>query len=446
MSPTAASARRARPSHAAAIAIVTALLVAACGPTPPSPRSPATAAPSTAPSVPAASPTPAASGAAPSGSSNAAANAIYDQIEQQVAAIRGLPAKKPVPREFITTDELKANLTAQFDKDAPPSYVAANERLYKALGLISATADLRTLTLDLLGGGVVAYYSDEQGKVYVVSNSGQPGGTEKFYFSHEYDHALQDQNFSVFKDQHGILDQSDEILARQSVYEGDATLLMTVWAASNLTPTELGQILAAGSDPAVTAVLDRTPAILRTPLEFPYNTGFAFINGVNQKGGWAAIDDLYKRMPQSTEQILHPAKYDANEAPVKVTIPTDLTARLGTGWQVAAQDTFGELQTGIWLKEGGVPAATADTAAAGWGGDRLAVLDGPNGAWAVVMDTAWDTAADATEFDAAATTAIGKAAGEARVLPGAGGMTRWVVVASDASVLGTVTNALGLAG
>jgi hypothetical protein len=293
---------------------------------------------------------------------------------------------------------------------------------------------------------VVGFYRHDEGKLYVVSKSGTPGGPEKFYFAHEYDHALQDQNFTVFKDQDGVLDQTDEILARQAVYEGDATLLMTIWASSHLTPPELAQILALSADPEVTAVLDKTPAILRAPLEFPYNTGFGFINGVNAKGGWAAIDDLYKRMPSSTEQIMHPEKYTANEAPVKVAFPTALETKLGTGWKIGAQDTFGELQTGIWLKEGGVPAATADAAAAGWGGDRLAVLDGPNDAWAVVMDTAWDTDKDATEFEAAATTALGKATGAARVLPGVGGKTRWVVVASDATVLGAVANALGLAG
>jgi hypothetical protein len=444
MSPAAGSPRHARPSLV--IAFVVGLVVAACGSTAPSPSPSAISVPSTDPSASAASQTPAASGGAPSATSNASVDAIYDAIEGQVADIRGLPAKKPVPREFITSDQLKAMLTEQFDQDAPASYVAANERLYKALGLIPADSDLRTLTLDLLGGGVVAFYRHDQGKAYVLSKSGVPGGPEKFYFSHEYDHALQDQNFSVFKDQDGILDQSDEILARQAVYEGDATLLMTIWAAGNLTSADLAQILALSQDPATTSVLDGTPTILRTPLEFPYSTGFAFINGINAKGGWAAIDDLYKRMPTSTEQIIHPEKYAANEAPVKVALPADLAKKLGKGWTIAAQDTFGELQTGIWLKEGGVPATTADAAAAGWGGDRLAVLDGPNDSWAIVMDTAWDTDKDATEFEAAATTALGKAAGAGRVLPGAGGKTRWVVVASDATVLGAVANALGLAG
>ena len=149
--------------------------------------------------------------------------------------------------------------------------------------------------------------------------------------------------------------------------------------------------MSAASDPEVAAVLARTPAILRVPLEFPYSTGLGFVQGLSATGDWAAVDAAYERMPDSTEQILHPEKYASAEAPVKVALPADLATRLGAGWTVPLQDTFGELQLGIWLHEGGVETTAANAAAAGWGGDRLAVLDGPGDAWAVVMDTAWDT-------------------------------------------------------
>jgi len=45
-------------------------------------------------------------------------------------------------------------------------------------------------------------------------------------------------------------------------------------------------------------------------------------------------------------------------------------------------------------------------AAAGWGGDRLVSLDGPDGSWAVVWQTDWDTKGDATEFREAARSAM----------------------------------------
>jgi hypothetical protein len=434
----AGAARRTAPA-VAWLAIV-ALLASACGTSTPSIAPSASAAASAAPT------TAAPASVAPSASGSAGADAVYDTVEQQVIAIRGLQPTHPVLRQVIDEAELRTLITQQFDQDTPPAYLAANDRLYKALGLIPATSNLRTLSLDLLSGGVAGFYRSDQGKLYVVSKTGGPGPNERFYFAHEYDHALQDQNSTIFKDFDKVLDQGDQLLARQAIYEGDATLLMTQWAAANLTQADLAVVLAAGTDPAAQAVIARTPAILRDTLTFPYTTGFGYVSSVQTRGGWPAVNAYFTKMPQSTEQIIHPEKYTAGESPVKVTLPGDLGSRLGSGWTVPLQDTFGEFQLGIWLRENGVVSADATKAAAGWGGDRLAVMEGPNGAWAIAIHTVWDTDADAAEFDAAATTALKKAGGAAQLLPGVGGKTRWVLVASDAATLRRVAAVLGLAG
>ena len=434
--------RRGRLPAVASLALLGVLVVAACGPSNPS-ASPSAA---STPTPVASAAAPSSSAAASSGSANQAADATYDAVEQQVIGIRGLKPSRPVQRQFIDEAELRTLITQQFDKDTPPAYLAANEQLYKALGLIPATTNLRDLSLDLLSGGVAGFYRSDEGKLYVVSKSGGPGPNERFYFSHEYNHALQDQNFSVFKDQDGVLDQSDRMLARASVYEGDSTLLMTQWAAGNMSQSDLLEVVAAGSDPAVQAVMDRTPKILSDTLTFPYTSGFGFVTAAQTKGGWPGVDALYAKMPASTEQILHADKYAAGEAPIAVALPTDLASRLGAGWSVPLQDTFGEYQLSIWLRENGVPAADVSPAAAGWGGDRLAVMQGPDGAWAVAMDTEWDSEADAKEFEKAASTALKTAGGVGQVLPGAGGTTRWVLIANDATTAAKVAGALGLAG
>jgi hypothetical protein len=417
------------------------VLLAACGSTvQPSGTPPAIATATPAPSTPA-SPSPASS-AIPAGD----VDAIFDAIEQQVSDIRGLSASKPVDREFIDRDELRTTLTQLFDEETPPDYLAANERLYKALGLIPADSDLRSLSLDLLSGGVAAFYRHDQGKLYVVSSDGEPGASERFYFSHEYDHALQDQNSTIFADQDGILDQSDRILARQAIYEGDATLLMSQWAAANLDQSDLLELLGQAADPEAQAVMARTPPFMVESLTFPYTTGLGYVSQAQSGGGWPAVDAYFDRMPESTEQILHPEKYTSNEPPVVVTLPVDLATDLGKGWSVPLQDTFGEFQIGTWLRQAGVAAGDATTAAAGWGGDRLAVMTGPDETWAVAMETVWDTPADAAEFEAAAGSALAAADGTGRVLPGTGGKTRWVLIASDAPTLGHVAGVLGLAG
>ena len=429
----------------AALPLVLLLIVAACG---------GNSTPSASPSGTAApSATTAPSGAAPSSpvaspsASAAGEDALYDAIEGQVVQIRGL---KPVDvaRQTIGADELKQINQKDFDEDNPAEYVAANERLYKALGLLAEDQSLRTLFLDLIDSQVAGFYRPDEDKLYVVSRSGAINGADKITFAHEYTHALQDSNFpGVFAEQKELLDQSDQAMARSAIYEGDATILMSLWAlAGNLTPAELQDVVAAGSDPEANAILAATPPILRESLLFPYDAGVAFLTPIQAAGNWTGIDAVYDALPESTEQVLHPEKYTAKEAPIKVEIPADLATDLGSGWSVALQDTFGEFQMKTWLTQMGVPAADATAAAAGWGGDRLAVLDGPDDSWGVVMRTAWDSEADAAAFETAATTATAKAGGPAGVFPGEGGTTRWVVIGSDDATTGKLTGALGLAG
>jgi hypothetical protein len=415
-----------RPAAVGILAL--ALLGAGCGSSVPSPTPSPTASPTP---TPTASPSPSAS---PSPAASADVDAIYDAIEEQVNAIRGLDPDRDVARKVIDQAELRTMITEQFDEETPPGYVAANERLYKALELIPADADLRELTLDLLSGGVAGFYRSDQDTLYIVSRTGLPGVNERITFAHEYDHALQDQNSSVFTDQDGILDQADRILARQAVYEGDATLLMTLWAADNFDLSDFAELLTIGNDPEATALLERMPAILRETLLFPYTTGLTFVQTVQAQGGWAGVNDLYDRMPASTEQILHAEAYAAGEAPVAIDLPDDLATQLGDGWSVPLEDTLGELQLGIWLREAGVGPDEAATATAGWGGDRLAVVEGPDGAWGVVLETTWDSAGDATEFLDAVQPVADGLANPARISAPAGkGVT--ILIASDGETL-----------
>jgi len=424
-----------------ALLAVTTLLAAACGSNTPSesPSASATTAPPTSPPATSASPSPAGT-PLPSG----AADAIFDEIEAQVLAIRGLESAE-VERQTIDEEALKERTTKDFTADNPPEYVAANERLLKALGLMPEAESLQDLYLELLGSQVAGFYDPDEKQLFVVSRSGTINGADKITFAHEYDHALQDANFDVFGEQKELLDESDQALARAAVYEGDATLLMILWAGPNLTPEEFAEVQSAGADPESLEILSRTPSILVDGLLFPYTAGQAFVTPYQQNGGWAGVDALYADLPLSTEQVIHPDKYEAGEKPVAVELP-DVAAQIGAGWTQELQDTFGEFQMRTWLREVGVGGADASDAAAGWGGDRLAVLKGPDDAWAVVMKTAWDTAGDAGEFADAAEIAVDAATGNAAVLPGEGGTVRWFVVASDDDALSKVTGAYGLAG
>ena len=418
-----------RPSiRRAAAPLAAALLVWACGTPAPSASPSASAAPTARPS---AAPTAA-------GSPDAA---IYAQINSQVQAIRGLDERRPVIPKIVSKGELDEVLRTSLDRDYPPARIAGDELLYKGLGLLPAETKLADVFLELLQSQVAGLYDPTTESLYVLSKAGGVGPIEKFFYSHEYDHALQDQHFDLDTFQKGLEDRSDELLARQALVEGDAYTTMTYWLQANETPEEITEVLSAANDPTALQALRKIPPIIQTQITFAATQGTLWVIGQQRAGGWQGIDQMFADPPASTEQILHPDKWTAREAPIVVELPADLAKRMGNGWTLDHEDTFGEQQMGIWL--GGVSQAAA---AQGWGGDRIALLKGPNDGWAIAWHTAWDSENDATEFETAAHFAVNNAGGKSSVLPGEGGTTRWVVVGSDATVLGKIAGVLGLAG
>jgi hypothetical protein len=437
-------------------------VLAACGqstPTPSPVTSPSAGASASASPVPsgsptavtcdtetAASPAPVHASADPSSDPNAAR---YATIEGQVTELRGLKLKTPIERDVLDHAQLCAFFQKAFGDENPPELVTATEQLYKSLLLMPADASLTDLELEMLTSQVAGLYDDKTRKMYVVSDTGEIGPLEEITYAHEYTHALQDQTFGLRSIQGDAKDDGDRTIARTALIEGDATLLMTLWAQRNLTPAQLGEV-AGASDPASQAILDRLPAILREPLLFPYLSGLQLaLGGFTSGGGFAGVDALFATPPDSTEQVLHADKLASREAPVKVTIDDSVATKLGAGWKVGLQDTLGELQLGIILGDvAGADKATADAAAAGWGGDRVALLQGPNGETAVVLDTVWDTDADATQFNAALAPMVTKLQGAGRSASALMPAPNRVVLLSTASdeTLAKLANVLGLAG
>jgi len=422
-----------------------ALLVAACGNAAPSTvpaTAPATSAPTASPGATAA--VSQAASASPSPGASADNAALYTQIEQQVIKLRGLQPKSPVARNVLDEAGLRDFIKKSFNEDNPADLVRATETLYKELLLMPQDASLASLFVELYTSSVAGLYDNKTKQLYVVSKSGAIGPVEKVTYAHEYTHALQDQNFDLQAVVGDAKDQSDRSLARTTMVEGDAYWTMGLWAQANLSAAEMGQI-AAATDPASEAALAKLPEIVKQQLLFPAMSGIGFALADYAKGGFGAIDKRFANPPDSTEQILHADKLAAGEKPVVVTFPQDLAARLGTGWKVSLQDTMGEMQLEILLREGG--ATNSKAAAAGWGGDRVALVEGPDGAVGVVLDTAWDTETDAAEFQAALEQLVTKLQASGRSAAVLVPEPQRVVLVSGSSpdVLGRVANVLGLA-
>ena len=390
----------------------------------------------------------------PEGFSQKMADRVTEVIEA-VPPIRRLPAAESVAYEVVDSEAFLARLQDKLREDYPAEYIEAEENAFKRLGLLGPDQDLEKLTLKLYDQQALAAYEPETKTFSIIGPVKKIGPTERIIVAHEYGHALQDQAFDLAAFYDEDPDAADRIWARAALVEGDATALMYDWAARELKLSDLLSVSAQALSQQDANKLNRLPDILTRPLEFAYIDGYAFVNALRGQGDWDAVDAAFADPPASTEQILHPELYPKEE-PVRIELP-DVAAELGSGWTASYEQTMGEMQTHVWLADGkkaqslfpALPAQLPNSeAAAGWGGDRLASLDGPDGAWAVVWQTDWDSKVDQKDFRSTARKVM-------KDLPGAhsatnadiaGGLSSpvLVLVADSDATLGTLEDALGI--
>jgi hypothetical protein len=355
------------------------------------------------------------------------------ELQKEVAAAGGIPFRSEVPLEYMTRADLGKYLKELLDSEYPPARAEADQRTLVALDLLPASANLRTLRARILEENVVGFYDERPGKkrLYAVSAERRLTPANQLILSHELRHALQDQ----YADLHAMLPDSvgdfdDRRLAFMSVLEGDATLVMERFLVHRLTGGEKEDEVPPFSMP--TPPMPELPPVLRDQLLLPYFAGRDFAQSLQKKGGWDALKQAWSRPPESTEQVLHPEKYDAREAPR----PVDVSYG-PKGGRVINEGVLGEVLIRTFLGEG-----VAEEAAAGWGGDRYRVWD-VSGKTLLVWRSVWDSPADAREFLAAAQARMGAlhaAEGTRRGYRVFASPGRWVAVGERASGIDFVSS------
>ena len=329
------------------------------------------------------------------------APASVDDVQRQVAQVRGLELLEPVPTTTMDRGALQAVLTRDLESDLAIREYRATGILYEALGLVPPGFDPRLFRIRVLREHVGSLYDRAGRRLIVLDENDPPTAFDKLILAYETTHALRDQRAPIARSRPGMASSDDAALAATALVEGDAMLVMNEWGRRFLTPDEKRSL--DGPRPSSEA-LAVAPPIVRAEIEFPYRAGRDFAARLVQVGGQEALDRALAAPPRSTEQILHPDKYLARDAPQSVSVPP-LADALGDGWRQLRSGTLGELVLrGLIQDQLGY--AEADTAAAGWGGDTYAVLQDASGRRAVVVETAWDTEIDAAEFYNAYTRAV----------------------------------------
>lgn len=311
---------------------------------------------------------------------------------QKIEKATGLTFKRPPVLEVHSREQVREFLVRRFEEQSPASELAAEEQVFKTLGLIPQNLDYRKFLLDLLNEQIVGYYDPRADVLYVVD--GLPRETTGIAISHELIHALQDQYVDLDSIQ-DITGDVDRQLAVQSVLEGQATFEQM----SAMVGGDISLRIPGGWDQIRRTIREsqsemplfaNAPLVVQESLLFPYLSGADFVHRFKaQRRGANPLEDF----PVSTEQVLHSRAYfgQTRDVPSLVTLPPPSRG------EKVYENNIGEFGTRIFLYEHTNDQNTAVQSAMGWDGDRYVLTRTPAGN-AIAWVSVWDTDLDAAEF------------------------------------------------
>ncbi len=310
---------------------------------------------------------------------------------------RQLSLPEEMPINFLTRRQLREQWgETSFDKAALEA-VQTQQEFYNALGLIEPDVDLVQAALDTQIDILLGYYAPEEKVMYIIAESVNMFAQEEMTFAHEYVHALQDYHFDLSAFLNNREASGDTLLAIRSLPEGDARLVEDIFTWQNITQDQINYTVYRylfQEHPQLEGV---SPA-LGIFTYFPYTAGEYFVIYLFIEGGfsWDRVNQAYSNPPISSEQVMHPEKYLAGEAPVPITLP-DLAPALDDTWYELDRNVLGEAGFLVWLVDQ-VEDQIAIDGAAGWDGDAYTLWIDDANHRLLAESSLWETEADAIEF------------------------------------------------
>jgi hypothetical protein len=362
-----------------------------------------------------------------------------DHLVLALAAARHLPFRGTLAARTVTREAAEREIAIAIGVGVASAGGEVDGEILKRLGLVPAGADYWALVAKVHApsASLGAHYDLDSTRLSVPDFI--PLEDQRLVLIHEIAHAIADQHFGLRDFLKMAPDTAggggrrldgDAQRARLAIVEGDATLSVL----------ELGDphegFLGTHARAALAGRL-RDATILGPPLwfgelaSFTHVDGFLFVARARATGPWSAVDALWADPPASTEQMLHPEKYEACEPPIAVDEAT-LPSLPGFG-RPAGSDVLGELAARTWLASV-LPPDIAARAAAGWGGDRAGIYTAKPGAspdasaasaalHPLAWLTVWDDAGEAEDFARAAAQVIAAQVIAAQVIAAQAGVT-----------------------
>jgi hypothetical protein len=297
---------------------------------------------------------------------------LIAEMLEKVARVRGLPIKRPVPGKVLDREALAQRIRDMVGEETPREHLVAQGEILAALELVPPDYDFLKGALALLGGRVAGYYDPKQSVMVLAGDLSEAEATETL--AHELAHALADQSFPLEPHVKYKPGEGDRSSAVHAFIEGDATSTMldvTLGSAFEMTEDALRFAFVAST--LMSEIGAKTPRAVNSSLVAPYVDGFACIQALRRRGDWRAVDEVWRNLPETTEQLLHIDKLLAREPAEAIATPS-LGPLEKDGYKIVIEDVMGEQGLRILLEDIS-RRSVAKEGAAGWGGDKAVVAE-----------------------------------------------------------------------
>ena len=319
--------------------------------------------------------------------------AQFENILNNVEEIRGLKRTEDIKVNFLNKRGLEQKLTDELLAVNNKEDTHKQEILFKTLKLIGSDVNLLELLNSMYLQNIMGYYDTETREIYLISESNTITPSIELTLAHEYVHALQQQHFDIItltKNVEGRTENESGLLA---LIEGDATYVELKYLDRYLEKKDKQKLLQhTDTNPSDYDM----PVILEKIMLFPYSEGFSLVTHILSEGSLSQLNESYNQPPVTTEQVIHPNKYFAQETAPEIELP-DVEIVLGKEWNILHEEVLGEFFLKAYL-EIATNKSTADTSSDGWEGDKYQLLSGPNGNTLLISLLRWESPKDTHEF------------------------------------------------
>ena len=330
-------------------------------------------------------------------------------IACRTSLVRGLDPRRPVTVRVVDAATMHARVAQISTQDATSRPAAGDVAALQLLGVPVTAEAIMTVGRTRYTLDTAAQY-DVQAQMLLIRSTGAAlTPLDQALVARQYDYAMLDQNFGLASllssGGSGTARNSDLLLARQALVEGDVYTTMIAYASATFSAQDRLQFTQQLQKSSSTPIAD----FLHDQIGFPASQGATFVQALitaAKQGKPAAaaaqaandaLNQAFRNPPASTTEVLNPTIYLAHAQVIPVVPPL---AGLGTAWSQSSSDVLGGFGINELLDtkaQSKAQSQAAEQAADHWTGDRWIVYQRGNDT-IMTWRTRFVSAADAQGF------------------------------------------------